>query len=60
MRRFVGYISTSKIGSECTFEFEVDDDASEEEIEREARETAFNLIDWSYHETDTPSKGGEG
>lgn len=29
-------------------EFEVEDDATIEEIEEEAREEAFNMIDWGY------------
>lgn len=50
MRRFKGEISTNVTGSECVFEFEVADDATEEEIEEEAKEAAFNWINWEYRE----------
>ena len=50
MRYYEGSIMTNIIGSECDFEFEVEDDATEEEIEEAARDAAFNFIDWSYHE----------
>jgi hypothetical protein len=50
MRQFTGVIRTDKIGSECEFEFEVEDDATTEQIDAEAREAAFNFIEWSYAE----------
>lgn len=50
MREFKGVIRTDKIGSECEFEFEVEDSATPEEIEQEAREAAFNYVEWSYNE----------
>lgn len=50
MRKFKGSISTNAVGSECEFDFEVEDDATEEEIEEEARETAFNWVNWEYEE----------
>lgn len=50
MKRFEGIITTDVIGSECEFEFEVDDDATEDEIEREAKNAAFNYIEWWYKE----------
>jgi len=50
MRIFKGKISTDKIGSECDFEFEVEDDATECQIEQEAREAAFECVAWSYQE----------
>lgn len=49
-RKFKGTVATDKIGSECDFEFEVDDDATEADIEHEAREAAFDLIQWNYEE----------
>ena len=51
MRKFEGHISMSLNGCTVKFEFEVDDDATEEEIEETAREAAFDVIDWSYDET---------
>lgn len=50
MRKFIGKISTSKIGSDCEFEFEVEDDATPQQIEAEARDAAFDWIDWYYDE----------
>lgn len=48
MKKITGWIATNKVGSECEFEFEVEDDATPEEIEEQARDSAFDLIDWSY------------
>lgn len=50
MRYFKGGVSTNLVGSDCSFEFEVEDDATEEEIEEIAREAAFDYIDWWYDE----------
>lgn len=50
MRKFKGKIKTDAQGSDCEFEFEVPDDATPELIEREAREAAFNFIEWHYKE----------
>lgn len=50
MRHFKGYIKTDKVGSRCEFEFEVEDDASEEEIDEVARDVAFDRIEWFYEE----------
>ena len=52
MKKYTGYIETNKVGSTCNFEFEVEDDATEEAIEEIAKETAFNLIEWSYEEAE--------
>jgi len=48
MKHFTGMIRTDKVGSECEFEFEAENDATDEEIEQEAREAAFNCIEWNY------------
>lgn len=48
VRKFVGRIKIDKEGSSCEFEFEVSVNASAEEIDKEARETAFNHVEWSY------------
>lgn len=50
MRLFRGEITTDVVGASCEFEFEVEDDATEQEIEETAKETAFNLVDWWYEE----------
>lgn len=48
MKKFKGSISTNIHGSDCEFEFEVEDDATEDDIEHIARECAFDLIEWSF------------
>ena len=55
MKFFKGEIATDSVGSGCEFEFEVEDDATQEEIDAEARQAAFDLVSWSY----TEIKGGE-
>ncbi|MDF2513720.1 MAG: hypothetical protein K0S04_3586 [Herbinix sp.] len=50
MRKFVGSISTNVVGSECEFEFEVEDNATEEEIEEAGKQAAFEYVDWGYNE----------
>ena len=50
MRKFIASIATSKVGSQCDAEFEVDDDATEEQIEEAARDAAFEYIDWWWEE----------
>ena len=50
MRTFTGSIGTNKIGSDCKFEFEVEDDATPEQIESAAREAAFENIEWNFKE----------
>ena len=50
MRNFTGTIRTNKIGSECEFEFKVEDDTTPENIEELAREQAFQLIEWNFEE----------
>lgn len=48
MRKVTGCVCTNKNGSDCHFEFHVDDDATEKEIEELARESMFDLIDWHF------------
>lgn len=48
MKKIKGYIATKKVGSACNFELEVDDSATEKEIEEMAQDAAFNNIEWSY------------
>lgn len=50
MRKFKGYVRTNKVGSSYHFEFEVDDEATEQDIEKEARESMFENIEWNYEE----------
>lgn len=48
MKRFVGSVSTDKVGSDCGFEFEVEDDATQEEIEAAGLEAMHERIEWFY------------
>ena len=45
-RKFKGGVKTTKDGSLCEFEFEMPEDATEDEIEEAAREAAFNYVEW--------------
>lgn len=48
MKTIKGYVRTNKVGSDCEFEFEVEDDCTDEEIEEEAREAMFEQIEWGF------------
>ena len=48
MKKITVYIETACVGSRCEDEFEVDDDATEEEIEETAKEIAFDMLNWGY------------
>ena len=50
MRKIRAYLNTDLVG--CTFEeeFEVDNNASEDEIEEMAKEALFDHIDWGWNE----------
>lgn len=50
MKKFKGSIRLNLVGCVREFEFEVDDDVSEEEIEQIAREHAFEHVDWNYEQ----------
>lgn len=50
MRKFKGSIKTDVQGSEIEFEFEVEDDATPEQIDAEAKEAAFDFVQWHYEE----------
>ncbi len=50
MRLFKGFICTDKIGSDCEFEFEIEDEYTEYQIEGIAKEVAFNHISWYFVE----------
>lgn len=52
MKKYKGVIRTNRVGSDCHFEFEVDDDTSQEEIDEIATEMAFEKIDFYYEQVD--------
>lgn len=43
-------VGTNRVGSTTTREFEVDDNATEEEINELAWETAMDMIDFTWEE----------
>ena len=50
MKKYRGYVSTSKIGSDCEFEFEVEDNATEKEIQDIAIQCAWDELSFDYEE----------
>lgn len=50
MRKIKAYLDTGFAGCRIEEEFEGEDDATQEQIEEEAREAVFNSIDWGWHE----------
>lgn len=46
MRRIKAYLETGFAGCEIEEEFEVEDNATEKEIEEQAREAIFDRINW--------------
>lgn len=50
MRTFKGKVSTGLVGSEMEFEFEVEDDATEQEINDEGWQAACELINTEWEE----------
>lgn len=52
MKKIKVSVGTNKIGSECTRIIEVDDCATEEDINEEAWETACEMIDYGWEEID--------
>ena len=52
MRKFKVTIETNLVGSECEDFIEVDDNATEKEIEEEAYQCAMNMCEWNYEEVE--------
>ncbi|BFO07186.1 hypothetical protein KNHN1_55640 (plasmid) [Pseudomonas guariconensis] len=50
MRTFKGSIKTDVQGSDVEFEFEVEDNATQTEIEYEAKQAAFEHVEWNFEE----------
>ncbi|MBA1280277.1 DUF7167 family protein [Stutzerimonas stutzeri] len=50
MRQFKGTIKTDVQGSEVVFDFEVEDDATQEQIDEEAKQAAFEFVQWHFEE----------
>lgn len=52
MKNYEVTICTQVVGSEMTDTFEMPANATAEEVEAEAREIAFDMIDWSFKAID--------
>lgn len=50
MRTFIGTIRTDVEGSGVEFDFEVPDDSTQEQIEAEAKQAAFDFVHWHFDE----------
>lgn len=50
MKRFIGYVRTGAYMSEDDFTFEVEDDATFEEIREAGRKAMLERIEWGYHQ----------
>lgn len=50
MRRIEGYVKTRIYGSTCYFDLEVEDDATEKEIEDEVMEAMWDEIEVGWEE----------
>ncbi len=48
MKTIQVYVGTGMEGSRITDTFEVEDDATEEQIEEDAKEVMFNMISWGW------------
>lgn len=48
MKMVRGWVETRMVGSRCEFEFEVEDDATDEEIDEYARDVMFDCVEWSF------------
>lgn len=50
MKKIKVTVQTQKVGSKCEITFEIEDDATEEEIEEVAMASMFDMIDWTWQE----------
>ncbi len=48
MQKIIVSVETDKVGSECQTEIEVEDGATDDEIEAQAREAMFEMISWTW------------
>ena len=56
MKTIIVSVSTGYVGSKKEIEFEVGDEATEDEINEIALETMLEMIDWSWWEKDKGTK----
>lgn len=48
MVKYIAWAETYVVGSRVEAEFEMDADATEEQIQEEARAVIFDYLDWGY------------
>lgn len=48
MIKYSGYVSIGLVGCRRKFEFEIEADATDEEVEEAGRDAMFNIIEWYY------------
>lgn len=53
MKKYKGRVSTDRVGSAVTFEFEVNDNATEEQINEIALECMWECISMDYEEVES-------
>ena len=56
MKKYKGRVSTNRVGSEVTFEFEIEDNATEKQIEEIALECMWDCIEMTYEEVESEDK----
>lgn len=50
MRKIKAYLDAGFAGCRIEEEFEVEDDATDAQVEEQAREAIFDRVDWGWHE----------
>lgn len=50
MRKIRAYLNANIVGGDIEVEFEVEDDATDDEIEKEAFQQVMNFVDWYWEE----------
>lgn len=52
MKKIRVWVATRKIGSKCETTFEIEDDATEDEITEVAQEAMWDMIEWDWVDVD--------
>ena len=52
MRKIAAYLNADIAGYDLEVEFEVEDDATEDEIDKEAFQQVMNFVDWYWEEVE--------
>ena len=56
MKRYKGHVSVGLVGCRVEFEFDIEEDASEQDIEDMARDAMFEHIEWGFDPIDATNK----